>query len=499
MYTAGKAKYLQECGWKVFVFFAGVDEGVSAIPSLTQYVATGGGMNFFCKPPYKFKTYEQENFLNFMLQRLGLVPTEEYDIIIESHYHLVAYWAELLAAKIGARHFFICTDEGYRPTPTSPNVTYGDNLDFFYFKWKRNELISRKKVAEKLFNGYKNINATLIDIPETCREQDAIQDVTFKIENIERLDWNICHIGRIGKDYVSFVIKGVGELARRYPEKKINFIMVGKADEAIPFMREIFSNLPNVLVTLLGDMVPIPRILFSKIDVVCAISQSAIFAANEDVPTIVACAGNPARTPGLFGYDTEDSVFGEGTFSYAEALENVLLKKIYAGQKYRLPKLKPAEEYYDAFWTIVEQASPVKEYFTEKLSRERIRNWKAIFPFDSVSRNARIIFFGENDITSDYREQIINPAICSKELAENSSNAAIYRPYCEVIATVDEHHEDFDNSVVDFDRLRVRDYDSILICLPPQRVQAAYEKIAQIVPDMVSKIIWDLRIQKCRS
>ena len=330
-------------------------------------------------------------------------------------------------------------------------------------------------------------------MPWTVREQDAVQDVAFPIEQVNKLDWNICHIGREDKDYVPFVIEGVGELARRHPDKKIQLIMVGQVNFRLNLIKQTFRDLPNIFVMFLGDMVPIPRILFSKVDVVCAISQSARFAANEGVLTIAGCADNPARTPGVLGYDTKDQVHGEDTFSYVEAFERVLVKRLYDGKKYSLPKLRPAEEYYDKFWTIVRNAAPVKEYYTQRISQERIRTWTAIFPFGSVARGARIIFFGENDITKDYRRQIDSQQNISTEFGRDYVKNFKPQPYCHVVATVDEHPDEFDDTVVGVERLKTRDYDAIVICTAPQHAQAAYNKIMQTVPDMVGKVIYNFK------
>lgn len=488
MFVAGKAKYLYERGWKVYVFHPGA--GKCVISNLPQYAEIVQGTNFFIKPPYKIKAYEKDYLLNMLRSRLNISNPKDCEIIIESHTDTFAYWAELLAAQIGARHFFLTCNEVYRDIPSRH---YEDNLDFFEFKWKRNELVASGVVLEKLFNGYKNINEPLAEMPPTICEQNPIQDVHFKIENVKRLDWNICHLGRAAKEYVPYVIQGVGELARRHPDKRINFIMIGNADVRMGLIKDTFKNLPNVLITLPGDMVPIPRIIFSKIDVVCGISQSARFAANEGVLTICASVKDKTRTPGVLGYDTEDQIFGEGTFSYVEALENVLLKKIYAGKKYSLPKLKPEEEYYDNFWTIVNNASPVKEYYTERLSRERIREWTAIFPFGIIGRGARIILFGENEITKDYRKQIESQNNLSQEFGRDYTKNFKPCPYCQAVATVDEHPENFDDTVVGLERLKTKDYDAIVLCSFPQNAQAAYNKIVQVVPDMAQRVVYNFR------
>ena len=451
MYTAGKVKYLKECGWQIRILCNGPRQTKALMPLLDEYIWDGSGLNFIMTEPYKLPKYQQEYFLNLMVQRLNLSPNEYYDIIIESHCDWQAYWAELLAAKIGARHFFIACDEAYRKdhrNEASGNRNYESNLDFFYFKWKRNELVGNESVLKKLFNGYKNVAAPLVEMPPTVQEMYPIQDIDFPIEKIKKLDWNICHIGRMAKKYVSHAIKGIGELARRYPDKKINFIMVGSPYDRTELLKQTFQNCPNVFFILLGDMVPIPRNLFSKIDVVCAISQSARFAANEGVLTICGTVDKPDKTSGVLGYDTKEAINGEPIFTYVEALENVLVKRLYDDQEYGLPKIEPAEKAYENFWTIVKNASPVKEYYVKRLTDERIRNWTAIFPFASIARGARIILFGATEIAKDYKKQIESQSNVKFEFGRDYMKVMQGFPYCEIVAMTDVHPEEFDDSVV---------------------------------------------------
>ncbi len=242
-------------------------------------------------------------------------------------------------------------------------------------------------------------------------------------------------------------------------------------------------------------MVPIPRVLFSKTDVVCAISQSARFAANEGVLTIVGSAieNQVSATPGVLGYDTVEQVHGAGTFSYVEALERVLVKRLYDDKEYSLPKLRPAEEYYEKFGIIVENAAPTKEYYIERLSRERIREWTAIFPFASVARGTRVVFFGATEIYKDYRRQIKSQSDVIFIFGREYITQISPKPYCEIVATVDEHPENFDNSVTGIERLKQKDYDLIIITTYPQQAQAAMNKIMQIVPDMANRVIYNFQ------
>ena len=132
----------------------------------------------------------------------------------------------------------------------------------------------------------------------------------------------------------------------------------------------------------------------------------------------------------------------EKHISYLEALENVLVKRLYDNRKYDMPKLLPSDHYYDKFWIIVKNAAETKEYYSEKLSEERIRNWVAIFPFGIVPKGIKIIIYGATEIRKDYIKQVEG------------------QKYCQILTTVDEHSEEYDNSVLSLDRLKTVDYDS---------------------------------------
>lgn len=212
-------------------FFPGSNKEKSQIPSLTEYIESGGNCYFLNKPPYKYPAQLQKQYWRYLLekfiQRFNLTDFKDCEIIVESHYDIGGYWAEIFSCMIGARHFFICCNEVYRDE--LPNKHYEDNLDFFYFKWSRNEIAYNKPESVlKLFNSYKGITKTQYEMPPIVRGLDAVQDMDYpEITQIQKLDWNICRIGRIVKDFVPYVIEGVAQLACHYPDKTINFIFVG--------------------------------------------------------------------------------------------------------------------------------------------------------------------------------------------------------------------------------------------------------------------------------
>lgn len=508
MYVLGKSRYLHNNGWKCYgVFYGDEWEDNGIFHESVEYLTPVKGCLFLTTPPYRMDRARQDILLEQILRKLHLSKAEAYEnaeIIVETFFPSSLYWGELLAARVQGRHFFCAIQESYRYL----GATYEDNLDFFYFKWQRNEIITSKELLRSLFNGYKGVENFAIPIPEdTVHEQEPIQDVfNEKVEQIQRADWNICHFGRSEKDYVPYVIKGVEKLAEKYPDKKINFVFVGDAKHRLDLLDTTFQNCPNVNLIFLGDLAPVPRSLFSKIDVVCAISQSARFVANEGILTIVASANSPEGTPGVLGYDTKEQICGGATFTYFEALENVLVKRLYDDKEYGLPKLLPAEHYYEKFWTILKNAAPKKEYYLERLTQDRIRHWVAVFPFAYIARGAKIIFFGATEIAKDYRKQIEYqqaeitvdfgmhkrykvPKTSSVEIGPHGIKELDNSPYCELLAVVDEHPENFDNSVVGLERLKTLDYDAIIITEYDWNAQRAVDKILEIVPQMKERII----------
>lgn len=509
MYVIGKARYLKKVGWNVHTFCYTSKRNAN-FPSLGDCMTVTDGFGFLSIPPYRLKRYEQDFFLDLMIQKLKikLRKLNEYELLIESITSPPNYWGELLAYKLGARHFVTLLEEHFR----YPMSHHEENLDFFYFKLQRNELLAGETSLQDLFNGYKNVKCLLQEIPNTIREQDPVQDIkNAKVDAIQKADWNICHFGRSEKNYVPYFMDGVAELARRHVDKKINFIFLGNTKFRKNLINQTFENIPNVNLIFLGVLAPIPRSLFSKVDVVCAISQSARFSADENVLTIVASASNFDKTPGVLGYDTLEQVYGEPTFGYCEILENVLVKRLYDDKVNTLPKLEPAEKYYEKFWDIVKIFDPTQEYFFERLSRDRIRHWVAVFPFSSIARGAKIILFGATEIATDYRRQIASQyqgnlmdfghvgndakdqSQVQIEIGPDGIKKIENAPYCHILATVDEHHKNFDKSVVGLSRLKKMDYDAIVITTYTKDAEKARKKILKTVPQMADRIICNLQ------
>ncbi len=426
-YTAGKARYLEKQGWKVTVFFSGIQEGNCAIDFLDRFLF--GGIQGLGQLPYRMDDDYRELILSRMVHCLK--NEEGTETIVESHYDVAAFWGELLAEKVSGRHYMFCCNEYYR-NKNGYITFYKDNLDFFAFKYWRKELIGSHESMRRLFNGYIGIAKSQIEYPWLIVEQDAVQDINnTEIDLIPLNGWNICSIGRLEKPYIEPMIEGIGALASAYPKQTINFIVVGDATAKKTFIENAFRNINNVNIVYLGVLVPIPRALFAKVDVVIAAAQTAVFVSYEQVYTIAANVMEPT-TPGVLGYDTQDAWYGgsgEGK-TYKAVLEDVLVHHKYNNREFVMPARQSAEDCYEKQWKYLEMSNPKKEYYTKKFHANQSKNWLAIFPYWRVPAHSKVLIYGAGKVGNDYISQL--------EMGD----------YYHMAGVVDQNADQYDESVV---------------------------------------------------
>lgn len=473
-YTAGKAKYLESCDWNVDVLFSGLDTGRCDIEYLNKFIY--GGYNELRFLPYTLHEHTRNFILDEMLARLSPYDGED-TIVIESHFDVAAFWGELLAEKLCCKHYFFCCNEYYRNT-NGQKTYYKENLDFFYFKYRRKELIGANASIKKLFNGYKEVTAPLIEYPELIVEQDPVQDVCFKgIDLLPPCVWNICIVSRLEKPYVKQAIKGVKNFAKRHTSSRINLIFIGDEKSMYEKIYQMFSDIVNVNIVFWGVLVPLPRVVFEKINVVIAVAQTARFISYENVYVITANVLTKMPS-GLLGYDTQDSWYGssvEGK-NYEDFLEDVLVLNKYGDKIFNMPKHKFADCYYEKQWEYLNQSSSKREYCTQRLKAYRSRDWIALFPYWQVGENENVIIYGAGRVGSDYILQI-----------EESR-------YCNLVAVVDNKYEEYDSTVCAPEYgLKNNDFDVVVIAA---RSMDWADQMIEDVKKLTSgkKIVYDIKL-----
>jgi hypothetical protein len=301
-----------------------------------------------------------KNTIRKLREKVGICSGDD-EIIIESHDSIGALWGELFAKELSAKHFFAALNEQFR----SPRSYYEEAVDFYQFKFKRGELLSSYSAAQRLFDGYKKVCED--DVREIIIDEDPIQDYyNVDVESIKRKEWNICYIGRGEKPYVLNTLLGIGEFCKKYPERDIQFVNVGSACQVNPkIINKIKQENANLKIVDLGNQTPLPRSLYSKIDVVLAGSGSARCSVEEGALTLVldtdSCMCN-----GLLGYETFDSIYKSDVCvesSVSEALERVFVYKVQENLTYNYPPKKGVEFCTQQNFEVMSLASEKKEYY----------------------------------------------------------------------------------------------------------------------------------------
>lgn len=395
LFTNEIAKYFEnKKDWEVCVVHNGRALGNCKIAELNKYL-DGGNPLFYQYKPCQIQASILENIYANTVSNLGITIEKYNKILIGAQNNNMAVWAEYFAHKMNAQMICFDVSEVFR----GKGFCYEEYMDFFKYKFYRKELYSLN--ISKLFEGYIDIqNPSEYKLLAT--EGKPIQEVdNATIRDICRLDYNIAYIGRVQKKYFPAVVNGVAEFAKKYRRKMVQFVVVGEADSKLQLIAERLLSIPNVKVLLLGDMVPIPKILFDKVDVVLAGSGAADYSARENVPVIVPDAYN-CKANGVLGYTCGIDEFlyhksDNNQKTILETLEDVLIHKQYLNFKRELP---PIEDYSariddmiekfkfaarDRHYYPVEEKDDIKQVtkeeipqFTEDINniRAKIAKWK---------------------------------------------------------------------------------------------------------------------------
>lgn len=381
-YVAAKSKYLETQGWHVVVISGNTPKtkGRCIISSLNRFLPNGNpyqGLHPCFIPKFMVK-----RALKRYLNVIGPVNKDD-EVVVESWNSPTALWGELIASRLHGRHMFWTANEHFRKYGEDIDQCYEEKIDFYMFKMDRGEILTRMETANRLFVGYRVYKEG--EVMDSFITEDPIQDVDSPaIDAIIKADWNICYIGRSNKPYVHNIFKDVGVFASKFPEKTVQFIIVGKVEHNRDVLSEI-SNVGNLKVIELGDLYPLPRSLYSKVDVVIAGSGSARHSMDEGALVITADSWY-CNSHGILGYDTNDSVQKEDRadaldMTFEEALVRALVEKKWQSQESKWIKSPGIAECSKRQFEVIAHAAPELKYYDEKLLLEGNTDWRRTFSF----------------------------------------------------------------------------------------------------------------------
>lgn len=334
IYGCNKINFLKQNGWNVVMF--PVNKGNVYIKDLQQY--SEECFPFILRNPFNFSEKQREKFLKSMIDRINL---ESEQIIIETGTDYTAYWGEMLAQKINAKHVVFLLDES--------NDRINDKvIDFWLFKHSRKELFCiTPEISEKYLSKYnKNIRKDeYYSFKAFCT--NSVQDYEYEYTNlINKADYTIGTIGRLDKIFVDKIVDAVCCFANENKNKKIMFCLFGGAkDKYVSKINKKLKECTNITTFISGYLWPIPLNEIKKCDLFISGSGSAQITAHLNIPTI----SMDVITAKPIGFIEDCSKYyltsdKENSIELKDYIESVLLKKYKVEIKNRME--------IDEFWEL---------------------------------------------------------------------------------------------------------------------------------------------------
>ena len=317
-YTANKAEFLKESGWRVFVFSGRPGEiKIDAFKEYAPYIIPE-----LAYSPDFYPRRRVEATLDRIVSAVGDCG-EGY--IVQSDAGIRAIWGELLAARLGARHLAFLLQEEHR---------YSDEMRrFLRFKYERHELagIVKTAVARMLDD------ASIEPRPDTTISafcNNVVEDVPEPFT--QQLDSAATHvigsIGRLEKPCVGPILDGISRYAARHPGETLQVVLIGGAPSPAleKQIRARFDGEPRIRLLVTGNLHPIPTRLLERIDAFVSTAGSARVSFRAGRPTVLVhpVSGIPAGIPGLdFDYAHQTMYDARPELSIEGCLERIFARQ----------------------------------------------------------------------------------------------------------------------------------------------------------------------------
>jgi hypothetical protein len=280
--------------------------------------------------PNLYSQREKKAILDRLCRVIGKISSGS---VIESNFIQVTFWGELLAKRLGIKHFIFLIQEDY-------HIHLKSYLRFFKYKFDRGEFaVNTKYALQQLFEGYMVVppekNGYLAAV---C--YNTVEDCFTNIpEQLPPADYTIGSIGRVNKPFVTHMVEGITAYALEHPDKRYLLLLIGGTTlpEEYDKIRAIASKAPALNVYITGPVYPVPKKLLEKVDVFVASAGAARTSADEGYLTVTIDA-NDYKPIGIVGYTTEDLVHRKpesDSQSLGELLDAIIFRGDYMSERKR--------------------------------------------------------------------------------------------------------------------------------------------------------------------
>lgn len=320
IYLSNKVRYLEERGWTVEVF-AEITDNIK-LDNIKKF--SGNNIPELKYPPHCFSKKRVEEIVQEIIDKIGFTNP----IILESNAPQYAFWGEIVAERLGAKHLAYMLSAFYTNRTNS-------ELDYFKYKLKRKEIAGiSKNSLQDLFGNYMDLNEDEKMFLNACCTNSVLEISNPIIDKIEKKEFVIGHVGQLGKPYILGMIDEIITFAKSYSNKYIQLILIGGVEGETAKITKIqnkFINIKNVELIFTDDLFPIPKSFFKKTDICIGSSGSAIICAREKVPTILVKDASPIPI-GIIGYTLTKEPYSQYApnekykGSMAQLIEDILIK-----------------------------------------------------------------------------------------------------------------------------------------------------------------------------
>lgn len=274
IYYRNKATFLESLGWNVLIL--ATNGGRVYIEGLERFAA--GTFAFLKEDPTTFP----RGILDRHIEEL-VAPFRQGcggPAIVETGTEWTAYWGEILAQRIQARHMVLFLDED--------NRRIGDRIGFFNFKRLRGEMACiTEQTMNNLFADVAGYDGSAAVGFQACCT-NSVQDISTDFSNKLTLHgFNIGSIGRLDKPFVPGLIDEIRRFAEKHPDLDIQVVFFGGASPAVESrVRHAFDSCGNVCATISGFMWPFPKSSICAMDVFASAAGSKNISSELGIPTV---------------------------------------------------------------------------------------------------------------------------------------------------------------------------------------------------------------------
>lgn len=372
IYSLNKLRYYRKEGWDTILLHANL-RGAIVIDEMNKYKDCY--VDEFKFISCLFSEKKVNTLINKIVKTYQL--TDYSTIIIESHNIETSTWGELIAERVGAKHFVFLLSE-------FPIIKPRTLYEFLLMKYNRGELAGiAKKSISTLFKGYMDVcDSDNHCLSAICSNSFGKVD-SSKMPSFDKYDFLLASVGRMDKPYLLDAMDEILVFAKKYRNKNIALLFIGDGDSTVKkniYKKLLNSN--NVQYKITGPIYPIPINLIKAPHLFFGVAGSCIVSQKLGKLT-VSFDVNDHQSIGFYGITTMSTTYrkeNEPSLRFSQLLEQALIEKKYkesrceentipiidvdfTNHKIFLNKSSKRSEYYD----ILKTHLTIKEYLKKIL------------------------------------------------------------------------------------------------------------------------------------